>query len=103
MLEHASPLIRLFGQRDALHHDASLLKRELAVFRSQRERKPVHHRRMLQEDQPVPKKQHSKARVTQAPSNMRHPTESNQVWHLNMTESSGASSWFLVTDHGSQF
>ena len=44
MLEHASPLIRLLGQRDALHHDASLLERELAVFRSQRERKPAHQR-----------------------------------------------------------
>ena len=44
MLEHASPLIRLLGQRDALHHDACLLERELAVFRSRRERKPAHQR-----------------------------------------------------------
>ena len=44
MLEHASPLVRLLGQRDALHQDASLLERELAVFRSQRERKPAHQR-----------------------------------------------------------
>ena len=44
MLEQASPLVRLLGQRDALHHDASLLERELAVFRSQRERKPSHQR-----------------------------------------------------------
>src|SRR5690606_10423493 len=44
MLEHASPLVRVFGQLDARHHDASLLERELAVFRSQRERKPSHQR-----------------------------------------------------------
>ena len=44
MLEHASPLVQWLGQRDALHHDASLLERELAVFRSQRERKPAHQR-----------------------------------------------------------
>lgn len=44
MLEHASPLIRLLGYRDAMHHDACLLERELAVFRSQRERKPAHQR-----------------------------------------------------------
>lgn len=44
MLEHASPLVRLLGQRDALHYDASLLERELAVFRSQRERKLSHQR-----------------------------------------------------------
>ena len=42
MLKHASPLVRLLGQWDALHHDASLLERELAVMRSQRERKPSH-------------------------------------------------------------
>ena len=41
MLEHASPLVRLLVQRDALHHDASLLERGLAVFRSQCERKPA--------------------------------------------------------------
>ena len=29
MLEHASPLVRLLGQRDALHHNASLLEGEL--------------------------------------------------------------------------
>lgn len=44
MLAHASPLVRLMGQRDAVHHDASLLERELAVFRSQRQRKPAHQR-----------------------------------------------------------
>lgn len=44
MLEHASLLVRLLGQRDALHHDASKLERELAVFTSQRERKPAHQR-----------------------------------------------------------
>jgi transposase-like protein len=44
MLEHASPLIRLLAQRDALHHDASLLERELAIFRAQRQRKPAHQR-----------------------------------------------------------
>ena len=44
MLEHASPLIRLLGQRDALYHDVSLLERELAVFRGQRQRKPAHQR-----------------------------------------------------------
>ncbi len=44
MLEHASPLVRLLGQWNALHHDASLLERELAVLRSQRERKPSHQR-----------------------------------------------------------
>ncbi|MCB9848509.1 MAG: DDE-type integrase/transposase/recombinase [Phycisphaeraceae bacterium] len=44
MLDHASPLVRLLGQRDAIHHDASLLERELAVFRSQRQRKPAHQR-----------------------------------------------------------
>ncbi len=33
MLVHASPLIRLLAQRDAIHHEASLLKRELAIFR----------------------------------------------------------------------
>ncbi|GAB5496033.1 MAG: hypothetical protein Phyf2KO_11130 [Phycisphaerales bacterium] len=44
MLGHASPLVQLLGHRDALHHDASLLERELAVFRSQRECKPAHQR-----------------------------------------------------------
>jgi len=44
MLAHASPLVRLMGQRDAIHHDASLLERELAIFRSQRQRKPAHQR-----------------------------------------------------------
>lgn len=44
MLEHPSPLVRVLGQRDALHYDASLLERELSVFRSQRERKPTHQR-----------------------------------------------------------
>ncbi len=33
MLEHASPLIRPLAQRDAIHHEASLLERELAIFR----------------------------------------------------------------------
>lgn len=44
MLDHASPLVQLLGQRDAIHHDASLLERELAVFRAQRQRKPAHQR-----------------------------------------------------------
>jgi transposase len=44
ILEHASSLIRLLGQRDALYHNTSLLERELAVFPSQRERKPAHQR-----------------------------------------------------------
>lgn len=44
MLEHASPLVWLLGQRDAMHHDASMLERELAAFRSQREQKPRHLR-----------------------------------------------------------
>ncbi len=189
MLEHASPLVRLLGQRDALHYDASLLERELSVFRSQRERKPAHQRshyapaeraqiievmklrgwsaketgsrfvvhpntirnwqkavrdklraeqllggppwnrlhdgvrrliheireafpepefgtrtiarhilragirvsrtsirRVLQEGPPASPKKHPKARVTQAPSHVRHPTKPNQVWHLDMTE-----------------
>ena len=189
MLEHASPLVRLLGQRDALHHDASLLERELAVFRSQRERKAAHQRphyspaeraqilevmklrgwsakeagvrfvvhpntirnwqkavrdklraeqmlggppwnrlhdgvrrlvheireafpepefgtrtiarhimragirvsrtsirRVLQEGPPSPAKQHAPVRVTKAPAHVRHPTKSNQVWHLDMTE-----------------
>ena len=44
MMAHASPLVRLTGPRDAIHYDDSLLVRELAVFRSQRQRKPVHQR-----------------------------------------------------------
>jgi transposase-like protein len=44
MLAHASPLIRLLGQRDALCHENSLLERELEVFRSQRQRKAPHQR-----------------------------------------------------------
>jgi len=44
MLEHASPLVRLMGQRDAIYHDASLLERELAILRGQRQRKPAHQR-----------------------------------------------------------
>ncbi len=44
MLEHASPLIRLLAQRDAIYHDASLLERELSIFQAQRRRKPAHQR-----------------------------------------------------------
>lgn len=189
MLEHASPLIRLLAQRDAIHHDASLLERELAILRSQRCRRPAHQRphyspaersqilevmrfrgwsakeagarfvvhpntirnwekavednlrserllgglpwnrlhdgvrrlvheireafpepefgtrtiarhilragigisrtsirRVLQEEPPKPAKLHPQARVTRAPDHVRHPTEPNQVWHLDMTE-----------------
>ncbi|MEQ8769716.1 MAG: DDE-type integrase/transposase/recombinase [Phycisphaerales bacterium] len=39
LLSHASPLIRLMAQRDTLHHETALLERELAVFRSQRQRR----------------------------------------------------------------
>ncbi len=44
MLSHASPLMRLMGQRDALHREQSLLEREMAIFRSQRLRKPPKQR-----------------------------------------------------------
>ena len=44
MLAHASPLVRVMGQRDALHAETSLLERELTVFRSQRFRKPSKQR-----------------------------------------------------------
>lgn len=44
MLDHASPIVRMMGQRDAASHDAALLERELEVFRSQRHRKPSHQR-----------------------------------------------------------
>lgn len=37
------PLVRLVGQHYTIHHDASLLERELAVFRSWRQRKPTNH------------------------------------------------------------
>ena len=43
-------------------------------------------RRVLQEGPPAPPKQHPKARITQAPAHVRHPTKPNQVWHLDMTE-----------------
>jgi transposase len=44
MLHHASPIVRIMGQRDAASHDATLLERELEVFRSQRCRKLTHQR-----------------------------------------------------------
>ena len=44
MLDHASPIVRMMGQRDAASHDAALLERELEVFRSQRRRKQSHQR-----------------------------------------------------------
>ncbi|MEO1584243.1 MAG: DDE-type integrase/transposase/recombinase [Planctomycetota bacterium] len=44
MLDHASPIVRMMGQRDAAGHDAALLERELEIFRSQRYRKPSHQR-----------------------------------------------------------
>lgn len=44
MLNHASPIVRMMGQRDAAGHDAALLERELEVFRSERRRKPSHQR-----------------------------------------------------------
>ncbi|MEL6761931.1 MAG: hypothetical protein AAFP04_16245, partial [Myxococcota bacterium] len=44
MLDHASPIVRTMGQRDAAGHDAALLERELEVFRSHRRRKPAHQR-----------------------------------------------------------
>ena len=44
MLDHASPIVRMMGQRDAAGHDAALLERELEVFRSQRRRKLAHQR-----------------------------------------------------------
>lgn len=44
MLDHASPMVRMMGQRDAASHDAALLERELEVFRSQRRRKAAHQR-----------------------------------------------------------
>ena len=44
ILEHVSPLVQLIGQRDGIYHDASLLERELAIFRGQRQRKPAHQR-----------------------------------------------------------
>jgi putative transposase len=44
MLDHASPTVRMMGQRDAASHDAALLERELEVFRSQRRRKPSYQR-----------------------------------------------------------
>ena len=44
MLAHASPLVRVMGERDALHKEGCLLERELAIFRSQRFRKPAKQR-----------------------------------------------------------
>ncbi|MEM7671361.1 MAG: hypothetical protein AAF317_19925, partial [Pseudomonadota bacterium] len=44
ILDHASPIVRMTGQRDAAGHDAALLDRELEIFRSQRRRKPAHQR-----------------------------------------------------------
>ena len=44
MLAHSSPLVRVMGQRDHAFSDSALLERELAVFRSQRYRKPAKQR-----------------------------------------------------------
>ena len=44
MLDHASPLVRMMGQRGAAGHSAALLERALEVFRSERYRKPSHQR-----------------------------------------------------------
>ena len=42
--EHPMPMVRLLAQRDHAHSDAVLLERELAIYRSQRQRKPAKHR-----------------------------------------------------------
>ncbi|MEQ8769620.1 MAG: DDE-type integrase/transposase/recombinase [Phycisphaerales bacterium] len=44
LLTHASPLVRLMARRDALYHETTLLERELAVFRRQRQRRPAKQR-----------------------------------------------------------
>ena len=44
MLAHSSPLVRVMCQRDHALSDAALLEQELAVFRSQRHRKPAKQR-----------------------------------------------------------
>jgi hypothetical protein len=38
---HPSPVVRLASTRDAMAWDAAMLKRELAVFRQERERLPA--------------------------------------------------------------
>lgn len=190
MLDHASRIVRMMGQRDAASHDAALLERELEVFRSQRLRKPSHQRphyspaeraqilevmrlrgwtakeagarfvvhtntirnwqkavydrlraeqmlgrppwnrihdgvrrlvheirmtfpepefgtqtiarhifragitisrtsvrRVLQEEPPkIPCNANVRSRVTTAPNHVQHPTQSNEVWHLDMTD-----------------
>lgn len=42
--EHPSPMLRLLAQRDHAHTDAVLLERELAIYRSQRQRWPTKRR-----------------------------------------------------------
>lgn len=42
--EHPMPMVRLLAQRDHAHSDAVLLERELAIYRSQRQRNPAKHR-----------------------------------------------------------
>lgn len=42
--EHPMPMVRLLAQRDHAHSDAVLLERELAIYRSQRQRKPAKQR-----------------------------------------------------------
>ncbi len=42
--EHPMPMMRLLVQRDHAHSDAVLFERELAIYRSQRRRKPSKHR-----------------------------------------------------------
>ncbi len=42
--EHPSPMLRMLAQRDHAHSDAVLLERELAIYRSQRQRRPAKRR-----------------------------------------------------------
>ena len=42
--EHPMPMVRLLAQRDHAHSDAVMLERELAIYRSQRQRKPAKQR-----------------------------------------------------------
>ena len=42
--EHPMPMVRLLAQPDHAHSDATLLEPELAIYRSQRQRKPTKQR-----------------------------------------------------------
>ena len=42
--KHPMPVVRLLAQRDHAHTDAVLLERELAIYRSQRQRKSAKQR-----------------------------------------------------------